>query len=116
MAGNKLMSGSTGGARCYVRPPLNSRFTWPGLSRDVITHIQSCDTCLRHNKAGNAKAKMVECPTLSEPYESVAVDLVGLLPKGRQGCRFILTYVCLPSGQKLCLCAQGQPQKLQKPC
>ncbi len=22
MAGNKLMSGSTGGARCYVRPPL----------------------------------------------------------------------------------------------
>ncbi len=23
MAGNKLMSGSTGGARCYVRAPLN---------------------------------------------------------------------------------------------
>ncbi len=22
MAGNKLMSGSTGGVRCYVRPPL----------------------------------------------------------------------------------------------
>ncbi len=25
MAGNKLMSGSTGGARCYVRAPLSIR-------------------------------------------------------------------------------------------
>ncbi len=24
LAGNKLMSGSTGGARCYVRPPLKT--------------------------------------------------------------------------------------------
>ncbi len=32
---------------------------------------------------------------ISEPFQCVAVDLVGLLPKGKCGCRFILTYVCL---------------------
>ncbi len=74
---------------------LNSRFTWPGIGRDVLRHVQSCDTCLRLNKAGNVKAKLVERPTLSEPLESVAVDLVGPLPKGKRGCRFILTYMSM---------------------
>ncbi len=32
---------------------------------------------------------------MTEPFESVAVDLVGPLPKGKGGCRFLLTYVCM---------------------
>ncbi len=40
---------------------------------------------------------MVECPIISEPFESVAIDLVGPLPKGKGGARFILTFVCLAS-------------------
>ena len=34
-------------------------------------------------------------PTLPQPFESVAFDLVGPLPKCKGGHRFILTYVCL---------------------
>ncbi len=37
----------------------------------------------------------VERPLLSEPFEAVAVDLVGPLPKGKGGNRFLLTCVCL---------------------
>ena len=38
---------------------------------------------------------MVARPALTQPFESVAFDLVGPLPKGKGGHRFILTYVCL---------------------
>ncbi len=41
------------------------------------------------------RAPAVERPILAEPFESVAIDLVGPLPKGKGGNRYILTYVCL---------------------
>ncbi len=39
MAGNKLMSGSTGGTRCYVRPPLSL-----ALNKSLydVVHYASC--------------------------------------------------------------------------
>ncbi len=59
----------------------NSRFTWPGLVRDVCDYVKLCELCIKLNKSGNANSEMCECPTLSEPFESVAVDIVGPLPK-----------------------------------
>ena len=38
---------------------------------------------------------MVARSALTQPFESVAFDLVGPLPKGKGGHRFILTYICL---------------------
>ncbi len=37
----------------------------------------------------------MERPILSEPFENVAIDLVDPLPKGKGGCRYLLTYVCM---------------------
>ncbi len=47
------------------------------------------------SKGRPSKAPVVERPILTEPFESVAVDLVGPLPKGKGGCRFLLTYICM---------------------
>ncbi len=74
---------------------LNNRFTWPGMGVDVTEFVHSCDVCLRLNKAGNRKAHMAERPVISEPFESVAVDLVGPLPKAKGGVKYVLTFVCL---------------------
>ena len=38
---------------------------------------------------------MVARPVITEPFQSVAIDLVGPLPKGKGGCQFILTSICL---------------------
>ena len=38
---------------------------------------------------------MMERPVLSEPFEVLAVDLVGPMPKGKGGCRFLLTAICM---------------------
>ena len=84
-----------------VRDLINTRFTWPGLGVDVNEYVKSCETCLTINKAGNKQAKMVERPIISEPFESVAIDLVGLKGKEEQGL-FLCLFALLADGQKLC--------------
>ncbi len=70
-------------------------FTWPGMAREMGEHCKSCDVCQRKSKHTPRRALAVERPLLSEPFEAVAVDLVGPLPKGKGGNRFLLTCVCL---------------------
>ena len=67
-------------------------FTWPRLASEVKAY---CDSCQRGNKAGPRKAPMVECPVISVPFEQVALDIVGPLPVGKGGARFILTAACM---------------------
>ncbi len=70
-------------------------FVWPGMMKEVGEHYKSCEVCQRKSKHTPSRALAVERPLLSEPFEAVAVDLVGPLPKGKGGNRFLLTCVCL---------------------
>ncbi len=78
-----------------VNKMLEKRFLWPGMSKDVSEYCRGCGTCQLKSKFRPRKAPAVERPVLSEPFESVAVDLVGPLPKGKGGARYLLTYVCM---------------------
>ncbi len=80
-----------------MRKLLNTKFTWPGLHSDIVKYVKSCDVCLRMNSAGNKSAKMVERPIVTVPFESVAIDIVGPLPKARRGVKYLFTYICLAS-------------------
>lgn len=76
-----------------MRDMINSRFMWPGLATNCVDFSSSCDKCLRFNKAGNRPAQLVERPIITEPFESVAINVVGPLPKGKGGARYILTLI-----------------------
>ncbi len=80
-----------------MRKLLGNKFTWPGMHCDIREFVKSCDVCLRMNNAGNKKPPMVERRIVSVPFESVCVDLVGPLPKGKRGSKYLFTYVCLAS-------------------
>ncbi len=81
-----------------VRHFLNARFTWPYIARDVENYCRSCLRCQQTNKNNNKKSRMVPRPVINVPFESVALDIVGPLPKGKKGSWFLLTYVlCLAS-------------------
>ena len=84
------------GAR-KVKALLRQRFTWPGMGVDVMTHTRSCSVCQLCSKPKSRKAPMMERKVMTEPFEVMAFDLVGPLPKGKGGCRFILTAVCMGS-------------------
>ncbi len=70
-------------------------FAWPGMARELIRYCRSCEKCQVRSKYRPRRAPVVERPILAEPFESVAIDLVGPLPKGKGGNRYILTYICL---------------------
>ena len=38
---------------------------------------------------------MVERPVVSEPFEVVAIEIVGPLPQGRNKCQYLLTRICM---------------------
>ncbi len=70
-------------------------FVWPGMAKKVVEHCSSCELCQKRSKYKPKRAPDVERPVLSEPFKTVAIDLVGSLPKEKGGNRYLLTYVCL---------------------
>ncbi len=70
---------------------------WSGIHGDIVKFVKSCDVCLHVNRSGNRKALMIERSILTVPFESVAVTLVGPLPQGKRGAKYMFTYVCLSS-------------------
>ena len=84
------------GAR-KVKALLKQRFTWPGMGIEVMVHTRSCRVCQKCARPKSRKAPMMERQVMTEPFEVMAFDLVGPLPKGKGGCRYILTAVCMSS-------------------
>ena len=68
---------------------LNDTFTWPMIAKDVNAYCRSCKKCQEVNRGGTRKALMVTMPVIQVSFESVAVDIVGPLPKGKKGSRYI---------------------------
>ena len=83
------------GAR-RVKALISQRFSWPGLGQEVIQYIKSCDICQRCSKV-QRKVPMVERKVMAEPFESMAVDIVGPFTPGKGGYKYLLTCICMAS-------------------
>ena len=84
------------GAR-RVKSLIRQKFAWPGMGQDVIKHCRSCVPCQKGAKTPARKVPLVERAVLSEPFEVMAVDLVGPFPLGKGGFRYLLTAICMAS-------------------
>uniref|UniRef100_A0A8C5MKZ9 Gypsy retrotransposon integrase-like protein 1 n=1 Tax=Leptobrachium leishanense TaxID=445787 RepID=A0A8C5MKZ9_9ANUR len=80
---------------CKIRSRLSRNFYWPGMSTAVANFCWSCPVCQRVGKTGDVtRAPLVPLPVVGEPFEWVAVDLVGPLAiASSSGKQFILTVV-----------------------
>ena len=67
------------------------RYYWPGVFKDVADYCRSCEVCQRSQPRPAARAEMVPMPLVSKPFQRIAMDLVGPLPRTQRGNRFILT-------------------------
>ena len=72
-------------------------FTWPGVARDVKAWCRSCVECQKAARAVNCKAPLQPLPVIPTPFSRLAFDLVGPLPRTKQGHRYLLTCICLGS-------------------
>ena len=84
------------GAR-KVKALIRQRFVWPEMAKDVVEHCKSCNVCQRCRKNKSRRVPLIEREVLSEPFEVLAMDLVGPFPKGKGGYTHLLTAVCMSS-------------------
>ena len=76
---------------------IKQKFVWPGMSVHVRAHCESCKVCQKGKRQNARKAPLMIRPVLSEPFESIAFDLVGPMDPGEGGARFVLTAICMAS-------------------
>ena len=84
------------GAR-RVKALVRQKFAWPGMGHDIIKYCRSCVQCQKAARNPARKVPLVERAVLSEPFEVLAVDLVGPFPLGKGGYRYLLTCICMAS-------------------
>ncbi|XP_068229386.1 uncharacterized protein [Palaemon carinicauda] len=74
---------------------LSEHFFWPGMRRDVKRHVLSCKVCQLVGKPNQKipKAPLIPIPSVGEPFREVIIDVVGPLPRTREGHEYILTMV-----------------------
>ena len=93
LAHSNLTSGHFGFKKTFAR--ISRHFLWPKMWGEVKAFVRSCAGCQRAARNDNARAPLQPLPCVSEPFEKVAFDLVGPLPKSSSGYRYILTMMCL---------------------
>ena len=71
---------------------LKQRFHWTQLARDVKEWCMRCPTCNRHKTHKTNRAPMLPIYT-GEPFERVAMDIIGPLPRTKRENRYVLTVV-----------------------
>ena len=69
------------------------RFYWPTLFHDVAEHCRICGECQRTSPAGKSRAPLVPLPVIDEPFQRMAMDIVGPLPRSHSGNKYLLV-VC----------------------
>ena len=67
-----------------------ARYYWPGVFQDVARYCRTCEVCQRSGTRKLPKASMIPMPLMERPFQRIAMDLVGPLPRTKKGNRFIL--------------------------
>jgi hypothetical protein len=66
------------------------RFYWPTPFRDIAEYCRTCPECQRTNGQKKPRAPLISLPIMGEPFQRIAMDIVGPLPKSRGRNRYIL--------------------------
>ena len=87
IAHDVAMAGHMGVERTLQR--IRKRFLWPGVVKDVKNYVQSCPECQKGAKRP-MKVLLMKMPIIGKPFERIAMDIVGPLPKTSNGYQYIL--------------------------
>ena len=88
LAHDKPMAGHLGKDKTAKR--ILQRFYWPTLFKDVAEYCRTCGICQKASRTKEKRAPLIPLPVVTEPFQKVAMDIVGPLPRSRSGNRYIL--------------------------
>eukprot|EP00731_Ephydatia_muelleri_P012035 Em0006g929a len=65
----------------------------PTLRKDVADFCKRCETCQKTSRVKPQHTPMIPLPIVDEPFQRIAMDIVGPLPRSSSGNRYVLV-VC----------------------
>ena len=93
LAHSNVVAGHFGVKKTFGR--ISCKFLWPRMWAEVKEYVRTCSSCQRAATKSNARAPLQPLQCVDEPFQKVAFDLVGPLPKSSSGFRYLLTMMCL---------------------
>lgn len=70
------------------------KYYWPSMKQDIAKYIQHCKICIATKPEQKSRAgHLLGRPSVSKPWETICVDLVGPLPRTNRGYMYILSVV-----------------------
>ena len=67
-------------------------YYWPGVFRQVADYCKTCEVCQKSQRQRRLRqAEMISMPLIDLPFQHIAMDVVGPLPRSRSGNKYILT-------------------------
>jgi hypothetical protein len=82
-------AGHLGVAKTVSR--IATHYYWPGMFRDITRYVHQCQTCLAHKAEQRRPAGLLHPTAITRPWQQVAIDLVGPLPRSSKGHTWLLT-------------------------
>ena len=68
-------------------------YYWPKMRVDIDEHIDKCVKCAQHKGSVSKPAPILEYPPPARPWDVVAIDLLQLSVRSRQGSKYVLVMV-----------------------
>ena len=81
-------AGHTGAHRMFLS--LRRAYFWPGMVADIYETVRQCNVCAQNRITERGKTNPLKLFPAKGPLESVAMDILGPLPKTKHGNRFLL--------------------------
>jgi len=69
---------------------LRRRYYWPSLAADVVGWVAACATCAKNRLMEIRISSGMRLFPATEPFEAVAIDLLGPLPRTPEGYEYLL--------------------------
>ena len=82
-----LSQGHPGESRLYSTMRL--RFLWPFMYDDLVHHVRNCRTCVQAKGVKGKKQHKTKLFPPTGPLDDIAIDLLGPLPRTKNGNSFI---------------------------
>jgi len=75
-----------------VLSALKRKYFWPSMQSDVFEYVNGCMKCLRRKGRPLEQGKLIPLPK-GAPFQVVASDIFGPLPRTKRGNRFVLVFI-----------------------
>ncbi|XP_059460363.1 uncharacterized protein LOC132189630 [Corylus avellana] len=90
---HERICGSHSGPRILAHKAVRAGFLWPSMNQDSINIVKTCDSCQRFANAIKQPPEELSSVSSPWPFSQWGVDIVGPLPTGKGGVRFVVVAV-----------------------